>query len=70
MTGTQGGSRTLFLYVQSGCVTCSDDDIGLPRASNVGGKECVSLMAESCLVDTQFETVCARGLCSGGSALS
>ena len=33
-TVTQGASRRLFAYVQSGCVTCSDD-VGQPQASNI-----------------------------------
>jgi len=67
-TVTHGASRRPFPYVRSGCVTCSDD-VGLPEASNVGRRECVSLMVESYLTDTQFETLCAHGLGRGRSVL-
>ena len=63
-TVTQAASRRQFPYVHSGCVTCSDD-VAQPQASNAGRRECVSLMVESYLTDTQFETVCARGPCRG-----
>ena len=42
---------------------CSDD-VGLPQASNVGRRECASLMAESYLTDTQFETACVLMICA------
>jgi len=48
------------------CVTCSDD-VGITQASNVGRRECVTLVVESYLTDNQFETVCAPGLCRGRS---
>jgi hypothetical protein len=58
--------RSLFPYVQLGCVMCTDD-VGLPQASNVGRIECVSLMVKSYLTDTQFEIVCYHDLCRGSS---
>jgi hypothetical protein len=54
--------------VLSGCVTCADD-VGLPQASNVGRRKCVSFMVEWYLRDTQLETVCAHDLCRERIAL-